>query len=208
MTGLEADLYRRRAAETELLAHDPRAAWATVERIGNEDPRTIRLALDAAVEMQDAKRALPLLEKLAQAPGWRAHAERQRWELTRTDDRRDLARLGGAMFAFALTVLLVGGGGALIRPTRTSMVLVGVLVADAAFSVWVSPLLGRLLALIFLAWAVLGHAAASAIRRTAAPRRMRVFVVVLLGLGMVGVSLAILAPIPWSFVLSALSLPR
>lgn len=199
---------RRRAAEIQLLARDAKEAIRTIDQIPDPDPRALRIALDAAVQLQDKKRADRLVQELRSAPGWSNHADRQGLELLRAEQRRDLARFGGAMFAFALTVLVVGGAGALVRPTRYSWLYVGVLGAASGLAVWGSPLIGRLLALVFLAWGLLGHAAISAARRTAAPLRMRLFLVTLLGLGMVGVALAVLAPIPWPFVLEQVSRQR
>lgn len=199
---------RRRAAEVALLARDAKEAIRAIEQLPDPDARAIRIALDAAVQLQDKKRAERLGQELRRIPGWANHADRQGLELLRAERRQDLARFGGALFAFALTVLVVGGAGALIRPTRHSWLYVGVLGAASALAVWGSPLLGRLLALVFLAWGLLGHAAISAARRTAAPLRMRLFLATLLALGMVGVALAVLAPIPWPFVLEQVSRQR
>ena len=59
----------------------------------------------------------------------------------------------------------------------------------------VSPLLSRALAIMFLAWVALGHAAIATLYRTAPVLRGRLMLLGVLALGVAGSGAAVLAPL-------------
>ena len=73
--------------------------------------------------------------------------------------------------------------------------------AAVAGTLALSPVLGRVVMLADLALVALAHAAVSTLRRADPSPRGRAFLAALVVVGALGVVIAIVAPLPWVFVL-------
>jgi hypothetical protein len=186
-----------RKAEIELLAGDPARAEETLGAFSPSDDgertRKLRLEIDAEMAAGDTKLAEPKIEALADRPGWKAHARRQRLRLPILTLRDDAATFGALLFAFALAVLGLGAARELLRlrvETRIFgvTVVVAVLVASklpAPFSSAISILALSMLALV--------HAATGAVVRGRPSPKGRLFLLTTLFLGALGALLGVLS---------------
>jgi len=198
---------RLRAAETLFFARDVAGARAILDGIGDDvDPaRKKRLALDLAVLVSDIPVAQRAVLALSKHDGWDNHARRQAFALTAIPRDAVIATFGRVLLALALGILLLGGAKELLVPRKPTLILAGAAAIAALLAAWVSPVLAQLVILVDLAALVLAHAGLATIHRVGPSPKGRVFLAVLVLLGSAGAVLAVLAPIPWSFVLEQTS---
>lgn len=197
------------AAEALLLGRSPREARAILDALPPlADPglaaRAEALALDVAVAQGDDAAVARAAEALVQRPGWSTHAQRQAMSAEAARAERTWALYGSILYSLALAVLMIGGARELLRPrlaTGLVALAAGVAVAGALA---LSPVLGRVVALADLALVALAHAAVSTLRRADPSPRGRAFLAALVVVGALGVVIAIVAPLPWAFVLGEL----
>lgn len=194
------------AAEVLLLGRSPREARAVLEALppitdAALAARAEALALDVAVAQGDDAAVARAAEALARRPGWSTHAQRQAMtsEVARTE--RTWALYGSILYSLALAVLMIGGARELLRPRLPTALVALVAAAAVAGTLALSPVLGRVVMLADLALVALAHAAVSTLRRADPSPRGRAFLAALVVVGALGVVIAIVAPLPWAFVL-------
>jgi hypothetical protein len=183
------------AAEAELLEGDPHAALRLLAGAGST-ARRLRLEADAYVALRD-RGAVQYLESLKRHPGWEQHAGRQLMLLEEEKQRQDRVRLGSILFALTLGLLILTGARELLA-MRIETVVAGI-GAVAALLIWsqLSEPLMTVAGLVALAGVALVHAGTAAVRRSAAPSRVRVMVAASMLLGFTGAVWAVGAQIGW-----------
>lgn len=188
------------AAEAELLRGDPRTALDTLTRLASESEeseedraRALRLEVDARLASGDTVALERAIAELAARPGWEAHAARQSAALSASRFREQISKFGLAMFAFAMAIVALGGARELLRPGRETLVLAGVAAFVIAVARMLTPSLLPGLGLLAVASTTLGHAAATAARRTEPSPKGRLLLVLTFLLGILGASLALVA---------------
>ncbi len=197
------------AAETLWLARDARGARTIVDGLPPiQDPalaaRAYALALDTSVALADQEAVERYTVQLGRHPGWTNHAGRQAMTHEGTRVFRTAAMFGSILFSLALAVMMIGGARELLRPRVPTLVLAGVAAVSVLAVASFSPVLARVVMLADLGLLALAHAAISTVHRVAPAPRGRVFLAALVLLGALGIVLAIVGPLPWSFVLSEL----
>ena len=182
-------------AEARLLAGDPNGALALLAGAGST-PRRLRLEADARVALQD-RDAVVLLDALEKHPGWDQHARRQKSLISEAEDRKDRVRLGSILFALTLGLLILAGARELLI-VRIETLVAGIALA-VALLIWgeLSKPLMTVAGVVALAGLALVHAGTAAVRRTAAPPRVRVMVAASMVLGLLGAVWAVGTQIRW-----------
>lgn len=175
------------AAETALVAGDARGALDRLDALPADDPRRLRLELDALSVQGDHRRAAAAADALAKHPGWAAHAAQPRPTTTRSPW---WSRIGATLFALAAAVLALGGGRELVRIRAESLIL--------ATAVLVALLLinrpaGGPLGLVFVGCLALGHAAIATVHRSLPGTRGRLLISVVAVMGVGGVAMGALS---------------
>lgn len=192
------------AAEAQLLAGDPKVALATLAGAG-ATARRLRLEVDARVALQD-RQALPLIEALAGHDGWEQHAARQRAAMEAKERRQQWVRLGSMLFALTLGLLILTGARELLAlRIETAVVGIGAALVLALVSQLSKPLMA-VAGVACMAGVALVHAGTAAVRRTAAPPRIRLMIAASMLLGFGGVCWAVGAQIGLGGILSLLAL--
>ena len=178
-----------RDAEAELLSGDPNEALKILAGAGTT-PRRLRLEVDAHVALQD-REALPLLDALARHPGWWSHANHQRTQLQEASARQDRVRLGTILFALTLGLLILAGARELLV-VRIETVVAGIV--SAASLLLLSALSDPRrtgAGVVVVGGLALVPAGTAAVRRTAAPPRVRALIAASMLLGFAGVLWAV-----------------
>ncbi len=192
-----------RAAEADLLAGDADAALADLADAGST-PRRLRLEADAHVALHDHA-AAALLEGLARHPGWAQHARRQQATMAAADAQQDSVRLGSLLFALALGLLVLAGARELLV-VRIETVVAGI--GAAAMMLILAELSKPLMSVggvLAVAGLALVHAGTAAVRRTAAPPRVRAMVATSMVLGFSGAVWAVFTQISLGGVFALLA---
>jgi hypothetical protein len=178
-----------RDAEAQLLSGDPRAALSTLAGAGTT-PRRLRLEVDAHVALND-RDALPLIDALARHSGWEPHAALQRARLEETWVRQDRVRLGTILFALTLGLLILTGARELLA-VRIETIVAGIVGALVLLLLGaLSEPLMSVGGVVVVAGLALVHAGTAAVRRTAAPPRVRAMIAASMVLGLAGVLWAV-----------------
>jgi hypothetical protein len=191
------------AAETALLARDPRRTLAVLDGAALDshelERRRQRLQLDAYVQLLDLPRARALLEALSQDPGWQQHVKSTEFSLERARLRDRVSGFGLLLYAMTMAILVLSGSRELLRVRREAAVALGSVVVAAVIVRSGPPVLAEAVLLASIAVVFLIHAAASAIRRHAPGPRQRVFLLATLVLGAFGAALAVFARVDLSY---------
>lgn len=200
---------RLAATEVLLLGRSPREARAALQGLPPiDDPalaaRAEALALDIAVAEGDDAAVTRAAEALVRRPGWSTHAQRQALTAEAQRSDRTWALYGSILYSLALAVLMIGGARELLRPRLPTVGVALAAAVAAAGALALSPVLGRVVLLADLALLALAHAAVSTLRRADPSPRGRAFLSALVVVGALGVIIAIVAPLPWAFVLAEL----
>jgi hypothetical protein len=180
-------------AEAALLSGDPQRALKILAGAGST-PRRLRLEVDAHVALQD-REALTLLDALARHPEWTSHANHQRLQLEESAARQDRVRLGTILFALTLGLLILAGARELLV-VRIETIVAGIVSATSLLLLSaLSEALMTVAGVVVVAGLALVHAGTAAVRRTAAPPRIRALIAASMLLGFAGVLWAVAAQI-------------
>jgi hypothetical protein len=202
-----ADVPPMVAAETLLYAQDPGSALDRLleSPVGRDDPRRLRLELDAFVAKGHTRLGKDRAEELGVHDGWRVHALVQLERLEEMSDKRMWVRIALIMYALCLAALALGGARELLKVSVETLVFAGALLIAVVVVRSASDALAAVLALPGAGALALVHASAATVRRTAPTVRGRLLVGSLLVLGTAGVFFAIGAQIGLTHILALLS---
>lgn len=183
-------------AEAWLLVGRPERALRLLEEEGAAWPAVTRrrLVAEALVDLERGIEAREAIDRLAEeAPGFETHARWLGAKLTLESRRGLLVRIGLGLYAGVLGLLVLGGAPELLRPRAPlAMAAAGVLAAAGA-SAALAPRVTLVIALSGVGMAALVHAAGACRARGDRGPRTRALLVVLVALGALGQTVAILA---------------
>jgi hypothetical protein len=120
------------------------------------------------------------------------------------EDAQSWGLFGSVAFSLALAMAMIGGARELLRPRMPVLILAGIAALVVLAVSTFSPVLARVVALLDLAIVALAHAASSTLVRVDPTPRFRIFLLAVVLAGTLGALIAIIAPLPWAFVLSEL----
>ena len=174
---------------------DGRGALDVLRRgsIDNEDPRTLRLVVEALAILRDERALRSAARRLDEHPGWRTVAAAGLERARVLKERRLLERIGLGLFALGLAVLGMGGARALLKPRWATVWMAGCTVAAMTVLGPSNPRAGPLVGLLGAGFAVLAHAASATVDRTRPDARGRLLAVALMGLAASGLVLSVAA---------------
>lgn len=195
------------AVETLLFARDASGALDRLleTEVAKEDPRRIRLELDAFVERGNARLGADRADQLETFEGWGVHARVQRKRLEQISAKRTAVRIALILFSMCLAALALGGARELLRLSGETVVFAAAVVIGVVVVRSGSAPLAAILALPGAGTIALVHAAGAAARRTAPTVRGRLLMASLVVLGTAGVFFAIGAQIGPAHILALLS---